>query len=75
MLTNVTRALAPLMPFIAERIYKNLTGETSVHLTDWPDAAALPAERELVTRMDQVREICTAVMSIREARACAPGCR
>ncbi len=68
-LTSVTRALAPLMPFIAERIYKNLTGETSVHLTDWPDAAALPAERELVTRMDQVREICTAVMSLREAKS------
>ena len=68
-LTNVTRALAPLMPFIAERIYKNLTGETSVHLSAWPDAAALPAERDLVTRMDQVREICAAVMSLREAKS------
>ena len=68
-LTNVTRALAPLMPFIAERIYKNLTGETSVHLAAWPDAAALPAERDLVRRMDQVREICAAVMSLRETRS------
>ncbi|MBI1179375.1 MAG: isoleucine--tRNA ligase [Alphaproteobacteria bacterium] len=68
-LTSVTRALAPLMPFIAERIYKNLTGEVSVHLADWPEATALPAERELVTRMDQVREICTAVMSLRETKS------
>jgi isoleucyl-tRNA synthetase len=68
-LTNVMRALAPLMPFIAERIYKNLTGERSVHLADWPDAAALPAERDLVRRMDQVREICAAVMSLRETKS------
>jgi isoleucyl-tRNA synthetase len=68
-LTTVTRVLAPLLPFIAERIYKNLTGETSVHLSDWPDAAALPAERDLVRRMDQVREICAAVMSLREAKS------
>lgn len=34
----LAQLLAPWMPFISEEIYKNLTGEESVHLTDWPEA-------------------------------------
>jgi len=67
-LTVLTRALAPLLPFVTEKIYRCLTGETSVHLADWPDADALPAERELVARMDLVRDICAAVMGLREEK-------
>lgn len=36
-LVSYTRALAPLIPFITEEIYKNLTDKESVHLSDWPD--------------------------------------
>lgn len=67
-LTIFCRVMAPLLPFLTERIYKNLTGEQSVHLVDWPQAEALPADRELVHRMDQVRDICACVMSLREAK-------
>lgn len=67
-LTVLMRALAPLLPFVTEKIYRALTGAASVHLADWPDAAALPAERELVARMDLVRDICTAVMALREEK-------
>jgi isoleucyl-tRNA synthetase len=67
-LTVFVRAVAPLLPFVTEQIYRNLTGEASVHLADWPDAESLPAERDLVRRMDQVRELCAAVMSLREAK-------
>jgi len=35
-LTSVSRLLAPVTPFISEEIYKNLTGEESVHLASWP---------------------------------------
>ncbi|MBI2033110.1 MAG: isoleucine--tRNA ligase [Candidatus Levybacteria bacterium] len=35
-LTTLAKMLAPITPFLAEEIYKNLTGEESVHLTDWP---------------------------------------
>ncbi len=68
-LTHFVRAVAPLLPFVTERIYRNLTGEASVHLADWPDAESLPAERDLVRRMDQVRELCAAVMSLREGKS------
>ncbi len=35
-LVNVTKLLAPVAPIISEEIYRNLTGELSVHLADWP---------------------------------------
>ena len=35
----LTRVAAPLLPLVTEEIYRGLTGERSVHLTDWPDAA------------------------------------
>lgn len=35
-LTIVCQLSAPIMPFLSETIYRNLTGEASVHLTDWP---------------------------------------
>lgn len=68
-LVTFCRAMAPLLPFLAERIYRNLTGADSVHLADWPSVEALPAERELVAEMDRVREICAAVMSLREGKS------
>jgi isoleucyl-tRNA synthetase len=57
-----------MMPFVAERIYKGLTGELSVHLVDWPDATKLPHDPDLVRRMDLIRDICASVMSLREAK-------
>ena len=59
--------LAPFLPLITEHIYRALTGERSVHLTDWPDIAALPVDRDLVERMDLAREVCSGVLTLREA--------
>ncbi|MEZ5250388.1 MAG: class I tRNA ligase family protein [Ilumatobacteraceae bacterium] len=38
------RVAAPLLPLTTEAVYQQLTGERSVHLTDWPDASSLPAD-------------------------------
>jgi isoleucyl-tRNA synthetase len=35
-LITLAQVLAPLAPFLAESIYRNLTGKDSVHLSDWP---------------------------------------
>jgi isoleucyl-tRNA synthetase len=67
-LTLCCRAMAPLLPFVTERIHMALTGEPSVHLADWPDTAQLPQEAELVRQMDLVREVCSATLTLREAR-------
>jgi len=38
-LVNLSKLFAPIMPFVSDEIYKNLTGDTaSVHLTTWPVA-------------------------------------
>ncbi|MBV9752216.1 MAG: isoleucine--tRNA ligase, partial [Hyphomicrobiales bacterium] len=67
-LTLTCRALAPLLPFIAERIFTALTGERSVHLADWPDVGRLPEEAKLVRQMDLAREVSSAALTLREAR-------
>jgi len=61
------RVVAPLLPFLAEEVWRPLTGERSVHLADWPSPEELPADIELVASMDLVREICSAAHSIRKA--------
>ncbi len=35
-LVTLSKLLAPFTPFLADEIYRNLTNEESVHLTDWP---------------------------------------
>ena len=65
-LTTLCQVAAPLLPMIAEEIYTGLTGEDSVHLTDWPDASALPADEDLVCAMDRVREVCSLSHRLRE---------
>src|SRR5262249_52298159 len=62
------RAIAPLLPLLTEAVFRGLTGAESVHLQDWPDAAALPADAELVERMDRVRAACSAGLSLRESK-------
>ena len=60
--------VAPLVPMMAEEIWRGLTGERSVHLTDWPSADAFPADHDLVAAMDAVRDVCSAALSLRKAR-------
>jgi isoleucyl-tRNA synthetase len=65
-LVALARVTAPLLPLASESIYKGLTGETSVHLADWPDATALPADPDLVAAMDRARDACSAARTVRE---------
>ncbi|OBG25312.1 isoleucine--tRNA ligase [Mycobacterium sp. 852002-51057_SCH5723018] len=62
------RLAAPLLPSVTEIIWRGLTGGRSVHLTDWPQAGAVPADPDLVATMDQVREVCSAASSLRKAK-------
>ena len=45
-LTTITQLMAPITPFLSEEIYKNLTGEESVHLTDWPEKLEIDSAGE-----------------------------
>ncbi len=63
-----SRLAAPLLPLISEVIWRGVTGERSVHLTDWPDAESLPADPQLVADMDLVREVASTGSSLRKAK-------
>jgi isoleucyl-tRNA synthetase len=63
-----SRLAAPLLPLTTEVIWRGVTGERSVHLTDWPEAGEVPADPELVGVMDLVREVASVGSSLRKAK-------
>jgi isoleucyl-tRNA synthetase len=67
-LEALCRVLAPFAPLTTEEIWRGLTGERSVHLTDWPSASEFPADHELVASMDAIRDVASAALSLRKAR-------
>jgi isoleucyl-tRNA synthetase len=62
------RLAAPLLPLATEVIWRGVTGERSVHLTDWPQANLLPKDPALVADMDLVREVASTGSSLRKAK-------
>jgi isoleucyl-tRNA synthetase len=62
------RLAAPLLPSVTEIVWRGLTSQRSVHLTDWPQEGEVPADPDLVAAMDQVREVCSAASSLRKAK-------
>ena len=67
-LVNLCKIAAPLMPFVAEYVYKNLTGEESVHLTDYPLLNEIKFDAQLVEDMDFLQDLCSAGKFIREEK-------
>ena len=66
-LETVTRVAAPLLPLVAEEVWKGLTGGRSVHLEDWPDASLFPHDDSLVSSMDRVREVASSGLGLRKS--------
>ena len=64
-LIDITKIIAPLMPFITEFVYKNLTGKDSVHLELYP-APTGKKDTNLVSAMDTVIAICSSTKTLRE---------
>ena len=67
-LLNLSKILSPLMPFVTEYIYKTLTLEESVHLSDYPELAEITIDEQLVKEMDFLQELCSAGKFIREEK-------
>jgi len=65
-LINLTKLIAPFIPFTAEHIYKELSGEKeSVHLEDWPKVEKKLIDEKLEEKIKQVREICSLALQKR----------
>ncbi len=62
-LCTVSKVLAPFMPFVSEEMYRNLTGEESVHLAQWPQAQE--PDSTLLEKMQQVRDVVSEGLALR----------
>ena len=62
----VTRVAAPLLPMVAEEVWRGLTGGKSVHLENWPDSGDLDYDEDLVQAMDQVRIVSSVALGLRK---------
>lgn len=56
-LVTLSKLIAPLTPYMSEEMYRNLTGEKSVHLADYPVAKDSFISEYVEERMDLVRNI------------------
>jgi isoleucyl-tRNA synthetase len=54
-LVEISKLMAPFTPFVAEQIYKNITKQESVHLTDFPVADNSLIDSELNEQMQIAR--------------------
>lgn len=65
-LLTFSKLFAPIMPFLAESVYKELRAEAdpeSVHLCSWPEAGEV--ESQVLVDMAKVREIVSAALEKR----------
>jgi isoleucyl-tRNA synthetase len=56
-LVGLSKLLAPFMPFMSEEMYRNLTDDISVHLTDFPKGDASLLDKQLIADMQIVRSV------------------
>ena len=70
-LVKMTRALAPIIPFVTEVMYQNLVrgvlpeAYESIHHTDWPEADTAAIDEKLVYQMDLARRVASLGLSAR----------
>ncbi len=71
-LVTVSKLMAPVAPFFADWLYRNLNGVTgrephaSVHLADFPAVDEAAIDRALEQRMDYAQRISSLVLSLRK---------
>jgi isoleucyl-tRNA synthetase len=65
-LVTIAQLLAPFCPFLADELWRNLSGSNdSVHLSDWPAADLAAIDRGLESEMAAAREITSLGLSAR----------
>jgi isoleucyl-tRNA synthetase len=67
---HMMRAVSSLLPLISEEIYQGVHGgkyisENSVHLKLFPDVSEINLDKDLISEMDKVRDICSSALYIR----------
>ncbi len=70
-LTTVVKLLAPVTPFLSEEIYRNLTEEESVHLTEWPEVNDSCINNKLDEEMTAAMEVASQILMMRKSHQVA----
>jgi isoleucyl-tRNA synthetase len=71
-LVTISRLMAPVAPFFADWLYRNLNEATkkenheSVHLADFPKVDEKAIDKALEQRMEYAQDICSLVLSLRK---------
>jgi isoleucyl-tRNA synthetase len=66
-LMTLCKLTAPLIPFVSEEMYRNLTGLESVHLEAWPDIDEHEIDSVMELSMEHVRTMAGVVHMLRKA--------
>jgi isoleucyl-tRNA synthetase len=61
------RVVAPMLPLVAEEMWRGLTAGRSVHLESWPEAAEFIQDAQLVRDMDAIRDAASTGLSLRKS--------
>ena len=64
-LCTIARLMAPVSPFFSDRLYRDLTGEESVHLAFWPDVDNGLIDKELERHMATAQTVTSMVLALR----------
>ena len=66
-LLTVSQLMAPVAPFFADRLYKDLGGQAdSVHLDKFPETDTTLIDALLNERMERVQKVCSMALSLRK---------
>ncbi len=65
-LLNLSIILSPIMPFVTEEMYTNLSQNESVHLAQWPEVQEGLIDMKLETEMDHARKLTELGHSLRK---------
>lgn len=64
-LVTIAKLIAPISPFYADKLYRDLTGDGSVHLTMFPQVNEAAIDKTLENRMNIAQVITSMVLSLR----------
>src|SRR3989344_1277599 len=62
----LSKVLAPMIPFVSDEIYRNLTGKQSVHLSNWPDLEKLKSEPQIEKDMENAIKLASVIHAFRK---------
>ncbi|TDP96344.1 valine--tRNA ligase [Labedaea rhizosphaerae] len=74
-LDTILRLLHPVMPFITEVLWKELTGGESLVITSWPTAGEVTADTVAAQRIEGIQKLVTEVRRFRSDQGVKPGQR